>query len=376
MKKLIALMLATALVGCTGVEDSRVSQGLMDGSGAPLPSDPPPPPPPDGGPGDGDGGGDGSGGTCSSNSSCGEDESCDPGGVCEECNAIEVNLAEADAPPPPPPPPAAPMGASAIGAQSVPAGWWAEVLLDGTILVKDALGNIMHRFPQAMVRDGAGWMLKQTLRNPLPEVLRGMNRWVFRCAGVIAALMGIAELAHAGMDAALGDAAAAMGVRQQECQERFGRAAAGIQCLRRQSGSCSDAVAACPDAFFGANLMQTCGAEPGVHELVTALAQAIAATSVRAGGHGTLPDPAGQIAAAIQSGQFATNPQMTCSLRPIIRDCQFLSGSVFTVPGFNEAKACWEGASRGIFQSKYEEAQLCCAGNAACLTQLAPMQDC
>lgn len=374
MKKFLAAMLSVLMfVGCTSVDDSKVAQGLTDGSGAPLPNNPPPgdgTPPPDGGPGGGDG--DGDGGSCSSNASCDEDESCGAEGVCQECNAITLHFHEADAPPPP----AEPMGASSIGVQNLPPGAWAEVLADGTVLVRDALGNILHRFPQAMRWDGMSWVLQQTFRNPVPAVLQGMRTWVFRCAGVIGALLGIAELANAGMEASLGDAAAQIGIRQQECQDRFKRAVEGIQCLRRHTGTCSEAVSACPDAFFGANLLQTCGAEPGMNELVQILARAIAATGARGGGHGSLPDPSGLIAAAIQSGQFATNPQMTCTLRPLIRDCQFLPGSIFTVPGFNEAKACWEGATRGIFESKYEEAQACCAGNGACLTQLSGMQDC
>jgi hypothetical protein len=123
--------------------------------------------------------------------------------------------------------------------------------------------------------------------------------------------------------------------------------------------------------------VQSCGTEPGLNDLIAALVNAINRTAIRAGGRGTVvPDLAGLISNAISSGQFATNPQMTCTMRPSTQGCVMSDGSVFTNPGFGQAKTCWDNAPRGLWESRYEKAQKCCAGNAACLTQLAPMRDC
>lgn len=407
MKKFWSLVIAVLLTGCTGVDVNDPGGGdraqqISAGSAYPTPpSSPPPgggggsdvppssPPPGDGGgsdapPMDGGppGGGDGSdappSGTCSGDESCDGDETCNSGGTCEECSSITVPaLVDGEAPPPP----TAPMGAGAVSAKGgvtilQEERLAAEVLRDGTIVLRNRAGQVVETLRGVLVWENGAWRIPQTFRNPVPQILSRVGSWTFRCVSGIGLMLLGAEMANAGMSVALGPLAAQIGVRQKDCQDRFAAAAGGIHCLLSQPSnkSCTDAVSACPDAFFGANLVQSCGTEPGMADLVAALARAIGLTSIRAGGFGTIsPDVGNLIGQAIQSGQFATNPQMTCTMRPSTRGCSMTDGSVFTVPGFAAAKACWDGSS---WPGRYAEAQRCCAGNAACLAQLVPMKDC
>jgi hypothetical protein len=242
----------------------------------------------------------------------------------------------------------------------------AEVLADGTIRILNAAGTVVETYPKAAVNIGGQWVIKWKGAPPQSLVNVRFVK-IAKCFGVIGGLLMISELTYAGVNVALGPAAAQMGVRLQDCQDRFAKVIAGINCLYHQpaAATCAASVAACPDAFFGGNLVMSCGAEDGMNALVDALAAAINGTAVRAGGWGTIsPDPAGQIASAIRSGTFALNSGATCTLRPTVSNCTFVNGSVFPAPaGFTEAKACWEGASRGIFETKWEEAYNCCTTN-------------
>lgn len=374
MKKVFGLLLSV-LVGCTTADPHGSSQaGLSSGatySGATYGGATYGDPPGDGDPLPGDGG------TC-------------PDGTCTDPECDEFwSFPSVEAPPPPPVPvptptpiddAPAPAAAGAIRIQSEQLT--AEVTKEGVIIVRDGAGRVVETLRGVLAKlPGGGWMIRQTPGSPVPEILKRVKFWnVAKCVGVISTLLLLSELSYAGMEAALGPAAAQMGIRQVDCQERFGRAVGGIQCLLRQGSqtTCAQAVTSCPDAFFGANLVQSCGTEPGMNELVDALVAAIQNTSVLSGGRGYItPDPAGQIAAAIRQGTIATSPEMTCTLRTVTQGCQFLQGSIFGPPaGWSEAKACWEGASRGILESKYQQAQRCCNGAAACLAQLTPMQNC
>jgi len=201
---------------------------------------------------------------------------------------------------------------------------------------------------------------------------------IAKCIGPLGILMLIGDVTYAGMDYALGDAAAQMGVRQKGCAERMVKAAAGIQCLRAQTGkaSCVDATKACPDAFFGASLTQDCGLEPGFDGLVDQLADAIGRTSALRGGTGYDSKQMGPITDGIKSGKFATDPSITCSMRASAAGCTFTSPTIYAAPaGFEEAKKAWEDSDRGLFESKQSEAYKKCTTD-ACRAIIATWKDC
>lgn len=309
--------------------------------------------------------------TCTADGSCTQ---CTDDGQCTDCNEFyEVGRAVDTVPTtegtdvdivfaPPPPPPT----------------YIIEILADGTGVIKDAAGTVIQTIKGFATRTAGGWVIRPTM---VPDYLNGAKiiGRVAKCFGPIAALALIAELSYAGMDASLGDAAAKMGVRLKDCQERFTKVVSGIQCLLRQPNTtkCTDAVNACPDAIFGANLTMSCAAEPAFQELVDALAATIGDTGCRPGGWGTIsPDPAHRIADAIKNGTFATDPSKVCKMRARVENCTFVNGDIFPSPaGFDEAKRCWEGASRGVFESKYEEALKCCT-TAACRANMGLVNNC
>ena len=160
-----------------------------------------------------------------------------------------------------------------------------EILADGTAVVKDAAGKVIATIPKFAAKTSGGFVIRPSM---IPDWLKGAKLTVrlAKCFGPITALMLLSELAYAGMDVSLGGAAAQIGVRLKDCQDRFAKHAAGIQCLVRQGPGtkCLDAVKACPDAFFGANMLASCGAEPGMQALIDALVAAINATSSQGGG--------------------------------------------------------------------------------------------
>jgi hypothetical protein len=315
-------------------------------------------------------------GTCTTcvDDSCTE---CTADGACTDCDEYwEFELKSAEAPPPPPPPAPGPGGASLLPQPEIT--YWLFIRANGTAVIRDlATNQVIREIPGFLANVNGQWVIRWHL---VPPGFTNMHflAHTARCLGPIAALIFIAEMANAGMQVALGDAAAQIGVRLQECKDRFAKVAAGIACLRGRPAAttCSDAVAACPDAFFGANLATSCGDEPAFAELVDALAAAIAATSTRPGGSGTLAGGAGSIADAIRSGTFATNASKTCTMRARVEDCEFKAGDIFPPPpGFTEAQTCWDNATRGVFQSKYEEALECCT-TAQCRATLWAMRDC
>ncbi|HEU0037079.1 MAG TPA: hypothetical protein VFQ53_40995 [Kofleriaceae bacterium] len=256
-----------------------------------------------------------------------------------------------------------------------------EITADGTGIFRDVAGRVLQTIRGFASRVGGQWVINwSAAARAGVSNLAGITRTILpRCIGGIAAMLLLSEMVYAGMEYSLGDAAKAMGVRLQDCQDRFAKHVAGITCLLRQpvTNQCTDAVKACPDAFFGANLIQSCGTEPGMQDLIDALVRAINSTSTYAGGAGTIsPDPANTISDAIKQGKFATDPSITCSMRALLKSCTFYPGSVFPSPaGFDEAKACWENASRGIFESKWEQANKCCTTD-ACRMFISTMKSC
>jgi hypothetical protein len=263
---------------------------------------------------------------------------------------------------------------------AVPPDLILDILEDGTAVIRDAAGKIIEKYPKAAQKVAGQWIWDFKGRAPSSDLLKRCKLGkIAKCAGVIGTLLLLSDLAYAGMDLALGPAAGQIGVRLQDCQDRFAKAIGGIACLNRQAGAttCAQAVQSCPDAFFGANLNQSCGTEPGMDELIAALVAAIERTSARGGGWGYIsPDPAHLIADAILQGRFATSPEMTCTMRPRVQACAFVNGDVFPAPaGWDEAKTCWENASRGVFESKWTEAYNCCTTD-ACRAFLGSVKNC
>jgi hypothetical protein len=308
-------------------------------------------------------------GTCAT---CTDDDSCtlcDPDGTCADCNdfweiggdpvpTVETNAAFATAPPPP--------------------TYIVEILADGTGVIMDEAGNVLQKIPRLATKVGGQWVIKP---ENVPKELNGARiiARVAKCFGPIGGLLLIAGLSYAGMDIALGDAAAKMGVRLKDCQDSFATVVKGITCLvyLPWATKCTDAVKACPDAIFGANLTMTCGAEPTFPALVDALAAALAGTANRPGGAGSVkPDIAHLIQDAIKNGTFASDTSKVCTMQASISNCTFVDGSIFPPPaGYTEAKNCWNNASRGIVTSKWEEAISCCTTD-ACRSILASFKDC
>jgi hypothetical protein len=247
-------------------------------------------------------------------------------------------------------------------------------------VIRDAAGKIVNQYPKAARKVAGQWVWDWKGNAPGLDLLKRVKiTRIAKCVGVTAAMLLLSELVYAGLEESLGPSAASMGVRQQDCQQRFAKAAMGIQCLKRQAAAttCAQAVQACPDAFFGANMVQSCATEPGMNDFVDALVLAIDGTSARAGGFGTItPDPGNSIADAIRQGKFATDTAITCTLRASQSGCAFTPGSVFPQPaGFMEAKACWDNATRGVFESKWTEAYNCCTTD-ACRGFINPFKNC
>jgi len=324
MQKFLAVQLCAA-IGCTNTSTTRsIADEIGEGSNTgPGPGSDPGPGP---GPGSDAGTGPGSDPGGCTGTTCGSDD----------CNEF-YEIGAVDAPPPAP---------GFAGGVITHAGetYILRIMADGTGVVVDATtGADIATIPGLAVNVNGSWVIRTA---KVPSWLNGARLLVrvARCLGPISFLLLVADLANAGMEISLGGAAAQIGVRQQECADRFARVASGIACLNRQSASttCQQAVANCPDAFFGANLLASCGNEPLMGSLVDALAAAIGRTASLGGGAGTMvPDLGGLIGTAIRQGSFAINPGLTCTLRASTANCTFTPGGVFpNPPGWDEAKAC------------------------------------
>jgi hypothetical protein len=244
-------------------------------------------------------------------------------------------------------------------------------------------GKVVAEVGKIAARDAKGtwWIIDKAARG-LKSAGWSITKASVRCIGPAGALMLFGQLAYAGMDEALGPSIAAMGVRQQDCTDRIAKASKGVGCLAAQSATakCEDAVKACPDAFFGANLVQSCGDEPSMAPLVEVAAAAIGRTGNLPGGRPGSTTAPSTVADAIREGRFATEPDLTCRMRPVIRvlSCEMVEGDLMKVDGFSEAKACWDGAARGVTpwsDSKWTTANKCCTTD-ACRGHIASLKGC
>jgi len=244
-------------------------------------------------------------------------------------------------------------------------------------------GKVVGEVGKIAVRDAKGaWWLVRSAGAELKAAGWSVTKASFRCIGPVGALMLAGQLAYAGMDEALGPSVAAMGGRQQKCADRIAEAAKGVGCLMGQDHKtkCQDAVNACPAAFFGSNLVQSCGDEPSMGPLVEAAAAAIGRTGNLSGGRPASNSEPSVVADAIREGRFAREPDLTCRMRPVTLalSCEMLEGDLMKVEGFSEAKACWDGASRGVTpwsDSKWTTANKCCTTD-ACRAHIGGLKGC